>query len=111
MALPYHRHQSSLEGVIDFSSPQSLESDQHNRVIDVFNQIMAQYKPYQIDEKGYKQITLLCVTHESVIFRDNFLSCFFLFIEKNLCQEEDILELSLSQALSRYINLDSWSRE
>jgi hypothetical protein len=31
MASPHHRHQSSLEGVLDFSSPQPLEPDQRNR--------------------------------------------------------------------------------
>ena len=30
MASPHHRHQSSLEGVLDFSSPQSLEPDQQD---------------------------------------------------------------------------------
>ena len=110
MTLSHHQHQSSLEEVIDFSSLQSLELDQHNRATDIFNQIMTQYESYQTEEKNYKQITLFHVTHESAIFRDNFLSCFFLFVEKNLCQE-DISELSLSQALSCYINLNSWSRE
>jgi hypothetical protein len=111
MASPHHRHQSSLEGVLDFSSPQPLEPDQRNRATDIFNQIVAQYEPSQTDSKGYKRITLLRVAHDSVISRDNFLSCFFLFVEKELRQGEDVSELSLSQALSRYANLDSWSRQ
>jgi hypothetical protein len=111
MASPHHRHQSSLEKVIDFSSPQPLEPDQRNRATDIFNQIVAQYEPSQTEDKGYKRITLLRAAHESVISRDNFLSCFFLFVEKELRQGEDAPELSLSQALSRFINLDSWSRE
>jgi hypothetical protein len=72
---------------------------------------VAQYEPSQTDGKGYKRITLLRVAHDSVISRDNFLSCFFLFVEKELRQGKDISELSLSQALSRYINPDSWSRQ
>jgi hypothetical protein len=111
MASPHHRHQSSLEGVLDFSSPQPLEPDQRNRATDIFNQIVAQYESSQTNDKGYKRITLLRVTHDSVISRDNFLSCFFLFVEKELRQGEDVSELSLSQALSRYVNLDSWSRQ
>ena len=111
MASPHHRHQSSLEGVLDFSSPQPLEPDQRNRATDIFNQIVAQYESSQINDKGYKRITLLRVAHDSVISRDNFLSCFFLFVEKELRQVEDVSELSLSQALSRYANLDSWSRQ
>jgi lipopolysaccharide export LptBFGC system permease protein LptF len=111
MASPHHRHQSSLEGVLDFSSPQPLQPDQRNRATDIFNQIVAQYEPSQTDSKGYKRITLLRVVHDSVISRDNFLSCFFLFVENELHQGDDVSELSLSQALSRYVNLDSWSRQ
>ena len=111
MASPHHRHQSSLEGVLDFSSPQPLGPDQRNRATDIFNQIVAQYEPCQTDDKGYKRITLLRVTHDLIISRDNFLSCFFLFVEEELRQGEDVSELSLSQALSRYVNPDSWSRQ
>src|SRR5258707_762889 len=111
MALPHHRHQSSLEGVIDFSSPQPLEPDQRNKATDIFNQIVAQYEPHQTEDKGYLQITLLRVAHESVISRDNFLSCFFLFIANELRLGYDVLELSLSQALSCFVDLDSWGRE
>ena len=111
MASPHHRHQSSLEGVLDFSSPQPLGPDQRNRATDIFNQIVAQYEPSQTNSKGYKRITLLRVAHDSVISRDNFLSCFFLFITKELGLRDDVLKLSLSQALSRYVNPDSWSRQ
>src|SRR5947207_3326262 len=97
MTLSHHQHQSSLKEVIDFSSSQFLELDQHNRTTDIFNQIMTQYKSYQTEKKDYKQITLLHVIHESAIFKNNFLSCFFLFVEKNLCQKKNISELSLSQ--------------
>jgi lipopolysaccharide export LptBFGC system permease protein LptF len=111
MASPHHRHQSSLEGVLDFSSPQPPEPDQRNRATDIFNQIVTQYESSQTNDKGYKRITLLRVVHDSVISKDNFLSCFFLFVEKELRQGEDVSELSLSRALSRYVNLDSWSRQ
>jgi hypothetical protein len=103
MASPHHRHQSSLAGILNFSSPQPLEPDQRNRATDIFNQIVAQYEPCQTDGKGYKRITLLRVAHDSVISRDNFLSWLFLFVEKELRQGEDVSELSLSQALSRYL--------
>jgi hypothetical protein len=71
MALPHHRHQSSLEGVIDFSSPQPLGLDQRNRATDIFNQIVAQYEPYQTEEKGHKQITILRVAHNKFIVQSS----------------------------------------
>jgi hypothetical protein len=46
------------------------------------NQIVAQYEPSQTDGKGYKRSTLLRVAHDSVISRDNFLSCFFFYSSK-----------------------------
>jgi hypothetical protein len=68
---------------------------------------VTQYEPCQTDDKGYKRITLFRVAYDSVISRDNFLSCFLLFVEKELRQGENVSELSLSQALSRYVNPDS----
>jgi hypothetical protein len=111
MASPHHRHQSSLEAILDFSLPQPLETDQRNKATDIFDRIVARYEPSQADGKGYKRITLLRVAHDSVISRDSFLRYFFLFVENELRQEEDESELRLSQALSRYIDLDSWSRQ
>ncbi|KAL1979788.1 hypothetical protein VTN96DRAFT_5195 [Rasamsonia emersonii] len=112
MASPLHRHQSSLEGVIDFSSsPQPLEPDQRSRAVDIFNRIVAQYEPSPTNAKDYKRITLLRAVYDSVIAKDDFLRCFFLFLEKELRQGEDAPEQSYSQALSRFIDLDSRGTE
>lgn len=108
---PLFRHQSSMEGVIDFATQKLLEPDERSSATDIFNQIVAQYEPSQTTRQGYKRVTLLRLTYESVVSRDNFLSCFFLFIETELLQGEDVSQLSLSQALTRYINLDSWNRQ
>lgn len=111
MALPHHRHQSSLEGILDFSSPQPLEQDQLKRATNIFNRIVALYEPLQTNDGGYKRITLLRIAHDSVTSRDNFLRYFFLFVEKELRQTGDASELNLSRALCRYVDLDSWNRE
>src|SRR5947208_1922750 len=77
MAFPHHRHQSSLEGVIDLSSPQPLEPDQRDRATRIFNQIVAHFEPSQAEDKGYKRVTLIRAAHEYTLNRDNFLHCFF----------------------------------
>jgi hypothetical protein len=111
MAFPHHRHQSSLEGVIDLSSPQPLEPDQRDRATRIFNQIVAHFEPSQTEDKGYKRVTLIRAVHEYTINRDNFLHCFFLHVEKELRPSDDASELSLSQALSRFDYPDSWNDE
>jgi hypothetical protein len=111
MASPHHRHQSSLEGVIDFASPQCLEPDQRNRATDLFNQIVAHCEPSQTENNEYKRVTLIRVAHEYVISRDSFLACFFLYIEQELHPGENVSEPCLSQALSHLANLASWDRE
>lgn len=108
---PLFRHQSSMEGVIDFATHKLLEPDERSSATDIFNQIVAQYEPSQTIRQGYKRVTLFRVTYEYVISKDNFLSFFFLFLERELLQSEDVPELSLSQVLPRYTNLDAWSRE
>lgn len=111
MVVPHFRHQSSLEGFIDFSSPQILDSDLHNKATDIFNQIITQYEPSQTEDEGFKWATLLRVTHEFMGSKDNFLSYFFIYAEMELWQGDDKSEPNLSEALLRYASLDSWSRE
>jgi hypothetical protein len=102
----HHRHQSSLEGVIDFSS-RSLEPDERSRATQIFNQIIGHYERAQSEGGQYKRITLIRVSHEHTISGDNFLKHFFLYIEREL----RLKELSFSQTLSIFIDFDSWNTE
>jgi hypothetical protein len=78
---PHHRHQSSLEGVIDFSPPtERLELDQRANAIQIFSQIIGHYERSQTKNGPYKRITLIRLTYEYVlseISQENFLRYFF----------------------------------
>ncbi len=63
MASPHHRHQASLEGVIDFSSNQPLDPDERNEATRIFHQIINYCEPSQSNEP-YKRITLVRATYE-----------------------------------------------
>lgn len=81
MPSPHHRHQTSLEGVIDASasSPQ-LSPEQRDQATRIFNAIIEALEPLQHSKGSYKQITLVRLTYEyarSEASRDTFLRFFF----------------------------------
>lgn len=99
MATPHHRHQSSLEAVIDFSSSQPLETDQRVRATQIFYQIIHHCEPSQTKEGPYKRISLVCLTYEYALSQDNFLRYFFRYLNE---------ETSFSRALSHFAEFDDW---
>ena len=79
--LPHHRHQTSLEGVIDVLAPtQQLSPEQRDQATHNFNALIEACEPLQPNNGSYKQITLVRLTYKyarSEISRDNFLHFFF----------------------------------
>jgi len=79
--LPHHRHQTSLEGVIDVLAPtQRLSPKQRVQATHIFNALIEACEPLQPNSGPYKQITLVSLTYQyarSEISRDNFLHFFF----------------------------------
>ena len=108
MASPLHRHQSSLQGFLDFSSPTILEPHQLSRAVEIFNSLVSRYEPLQADHRRYGYITLLRTVHEFVVSKDNFLKHLFLFIGRDLRQGQDVSEPDFAKALSRFSDLNSW---
>jgi hypothetical protein len=106
MTSPHHRHQSSLEGVIDFPD-QSLEPDERDRAIQIFKQIVDHYEPIQREKEPYKQITLIRVTQEYTFSQSNFLKHFFLYVGRETLSEEP----NFSQILSDFVQFESWDTE
>lgn len=77
---PHHRHQASLEGVINlFAVTPPLSLEQRQDLTRVFTAVIDACEPLQ-NPKPYKQITLVRLTYEyarSEASRDNFLRFFF----------------------------------
>ena len=101
MASAFHRHQSSLEEVIDFSPPQSLTPDEFGRATRAFNQIIRHHERVQNQNAPYKQITLIRCTHDYAPSRESVLRHFFLYMESDLRSGDILSQLEISQALSR----------
>jgi hypothetical protein len=64
IASPLHRHQSSLEGVIDFSLNQSLDPEKRKQAIRIFNLLINHYESLQLKNGPYKSITLFRAIYE-----------------------------------------------
>jgi hypothetical protein len=109
-ASAHHRHQTSLEGIMSIDGtpgslgfeplePQPLERAQLDRATHVFNQIVNHYEPLQTKNGPYKRITLVRVTYEYTLSRDDFLRYFFLEMER---------DSDFPQALALFADFDSW---
>ena len=76
---PLHRHQSSLEGVLDFSAEVSLSADQRARASHQFHHIVRHFE-FPAETRPYSRPLLVRYTYEyarSQESRDVFLQAFF----------------------------------
>lgn len=80
-ALPHHRHQSSLEGWIDFSDqPLFRSADKRARARDKFYRIVNHFEAVNVNDGQYNRPALIRLTYEyarSEKSRDMFLHAFF----------------------------------
>jgi hypothetical protein len=80
IASPHHRHQTSLEGVINlFAGASALSPQERREATRIFREVIDACEPLQTQEP-YKQVTLVRLTYEyarSEASRDNFLRFFF----------------------------------
>lgn len=93
-AAALHRHQSSLEGIIDFSAQPPLTPAQRLSAGRRFNQLVNHFDvPDGSSSKGYDRVKLVRLTYEyarSEESKGNFLRAFFEFAELPINGDEDI---------------------
>ena len=64
--LPRHRHQTSLEGVIDvLASTQRLSPERRDQATHIFNALIKACEPFQPNSGPYKQITLVANLYQT----------------------------------------------
>lgn len=80
-----HRHQSSLERVLDFSTPFSLNSQQRQRATTLLRSLVQLYGVEQTIRRRFKPASLIQLTFEHIEAQDAFLSFYFSFLYENLC--------------------------
>ncbi|EXL90098.1 hypothetical protein NOF04DRAFT_3415 [Fusarium oxysporum II5] len=94
-ALPLHRHQSSLEGIIDFSSREPLSESHRASAIRRFYQVIKHFDDNDIKrgQDQYDRVKLVRFTYEystNQVSKDNVLIAVFEFLKLSISSEEDI---------------------
>ena len=99
-----HRHQSSLEGVLDFSKPFSLTKHQSDTAKSLLDLFIEDYGLERETERGYKPAKLIHETLQYVISRDSFLTFVFTFLHEDLTD----ITSNMTLALSYFGDFASW---
>ncbi|EGE06680.1 hypothetical protein TEQG_05674 [Trichophyton equinum CBS 127.97] len=94
--MPSHRHQSSLEAILDFSEPFSLTPRQASLARRLLDILVEDYGLEREIEKRYKPAKLIYTTLELVLSKDSFLTLFFTFLHEHLTSGPSNITLALS---------------
>lgn len=104
-----HRHQSSLEGVLDFSIPLSLTPQQHESARNLVIRLVRHYGLEKTVRKGYRPAALIQATLEHVTSPDTFMTFFLSYIYEDLCSDEGhSIDSDITQALVFFEGFSSW---
>ena len=107
-----HLHQSSLEGVLDFSLPFSLTSEQHESARNLVIGLTQHYGPERTVRKGYRPATLIQATLEHVASPDTFMTFFLSYVFDVLCPKEGTTtDSDITHILSYFEGFSSWDSE
>ncbi|OJD20479.1 hypothetical protein ACJ73_08186 [Blastomyces percursus] len=108
-----HRHQSSLEGIINFPPPQPFAPDQRARAQRRFYDIINHFNAVDNSRRhGYRRALLLRYTYEysrSELSQDTFLRAFFqsmkVDVEENIDFDDEELEDQVGSNLATFADL------
>jgi hypothetical protein len=109
-----HRHQSSLEGVLDFSIPLSLTPQQHESARNLVIRLVRHYGLEKTVRKGYRPAALIQATLEHVTSPDTFMTFFLSYIYEDLCSDEGhavVGDSDITHALVFFEGFSSWEPE
>ncbi|GBF66797.1 hypothetical protein TMEN_9518 [Trichophyton mentagrophytes] len=94
--MPSHRHQSSLEAILDFWEPFSLTPQQASLARRLLDILVEDYGLEREIEKRYKPAKLIYTMLELVLSKDSFLTLFFTFLHEHLTSGPSNITLALS---------------
>lgn len=107
-----HRHQSSLEGVLDFSIPLSLTPQQHESARNLVVRLVRHYGSEKTVRKGYRPAALIQATLEHVTSLDTFMAFFLTYIYEDLHSDErHAVDSDITRALVFFEGFSSWEPE
>lgn len=103
--------QSSLERVLNFSTPFSLNSQQRQRATTLLRSLVQLYGVEQTIRHGFKPALLIQSTFEYVKAQDAFLLFYFSFLYESLCPGvTDLTEPEITVALSFFDDFSTWDQ-
>ncbi|EFW21907.1 hypothetical protein D8B26_002018 [Coccidioides posadasii str. Silveira] len=79
MMTAHHRHQASLERILDFSPQEVLTPEERAQAENIFSQFISHCEPRQ-SAHPYKKVTLVRLTYEYSEAKDKFLQQFFIYL-------------------------------
>jgi hypothetical protein len=107
-----HRHQSSLEGVLDFSIPLPLTPQQHESARNLVIRLVRHYGSEKTVRKGYRPAALIQATLEHVTSPDTFMTFFLTYIYEDLHSDErHAVDSDITHALVFFEGFSSWEPE
>ncbi|KAJ5405891.1 hypothetical protein N7465_007175 [Penicillium sp. CMV-2018d] len=107
-----HRYQSSLEGVLDFSIPLSLTTQQHESARNLVIRFVRHYGSEKTVGKGYRPAALIQATLEHVKSPDTFMTFFLSYIYEVLRSDEGYaVDSDITHALVFFEGFSSWEPE
>ncbi|KAJ5677682.1 uncharacterized protein N7477_003315 [Penicillium maclennaniae] len=107
-----HRHQSSLEGVLDFSVPLSLTREQHESARNLVIRLVRHYGSEKTVRKGYRPAALIQATLEHVTSPDTFMTFFLSYVYEDLCSDvENGVDFDITHALVFFERFSLWIPE
>lgn len=104
LTMSSHRHQSSLERVLDFSEPLLLSPQQNEFANILLDSFIEHYGPERATQKGYKPARLIRVTFDHIISKDSFLTFFFTYLHESVVD----IDSNLDSALLYFKDFTSW---
>ncbi|KAK2798287.1 hypothetical protein FQN50_008892 [Emmonsiellopsis sp. PD_5] len=110
-SVAHNRHQASLERVLDFATTPLTAAEQREAET-TFSQLISHAESLQ-GTSPYKKATLVRLTYEHSRSKDTFLQQFFLFVDGDNIDDDDIQDLepqpSFEQGLMRFHGFTSQS--
>lgn len=104
---PLHRHQSSLEGILEFSSRPPLNPTQRQTAACQFIRLVDHFNSTPPPGDNYDRVQLVRLTYEyarSEESKENFLRAFFESIGHPLHEENNEISIDLSNPDDRLLN-------
>jgi hypothetical protein len=111
-ASPHHRHQNSLEGVIDFSARDPLSHEQRVEMDALLSKLLTHCRQANAEPRPYKWVDLLELIRDYAVSeagRDHFLHYILASAAGKVVEQQDSLTDDTADVLLTLADFETWS--